>query len=86
MIEQPANPDPREQPDVINQPPTEEKPLPRHPDVPGPPQPGPSPEPPPTIPNPIVRQGGSWQAAAGSRPETSGTGRSNPGSGLRTTS
>ncbi len=54
MIEQPPNPNPREQPDVINQPPTEDKPLPRQPDVvPGPPQPEPSPAPPPTVPKPV---------------------------------
>ncbi len=56
MIEQPSVPNPREQPDVINQPPTEEKPLPRQPDIaPVPPKPQPTPEPPPTVPPPIVR-------------------------------
>ncbi len=55
MIEQPPNPNPREQPDVINQPPTEEKPLPRPDMLPGAPKPEAQPEPPPTIPKPIER-------------------------------
>lgn len=55
MIEQPPNPNPREQPDVINQPPTEEKPLPRPDVAPGVPKPDVQPEPPPTIPKPLER-------------------------------
>ncbi len=55
MIEEPSDPNPRQQPDVINQPPTEEKPLPRPEVIPGAPKPEPQPEPPPTVPKPIVR-------------------------------
>ncbi len=56
MIEQPSdpNPNPREKPDVVNQPPTEEKPLPRPDVIPEPHGPDVNPGPPPTVPKPIV--------------------------------
>ncbi len=54
MIEQPSNPNPREQPDVINQPPPAEKPV-QKPEVIPPSAPEPHPEPPPTVPDRVVR-------------------------------
>ena len=55
MIEQPSDPNPTQQPDVINQPPpAEEKPV--RPDMlPEQPRPDVAPEPPPTIPKPVVK-------------------------------
>jgi outer membrane biosynthesis protein TonB len=55
-LDPPSDPDPKEQPDVINQPPPEEMPpAPRPETIPGVPKPDQRPEPPPTVPNPARR-------------------------------
>lgn len=55
MIEQPSDPNPKEQPDVINQPASEEKPLPRRDMNPEPARPDVPPDPPPTLPDPVTK-------------------------------